>query len=140
MTDSSRGPSSILVDVELPDPAPLSPMLIEVLAAMAILAIAFTAVLQANLRIQDSILASRRQTAATMLASGIMARIESEGVDQWSRFSGSQERLGLALSWRVRTERTAARDLQRARVLVREQGKDEVLARREAFLERTDRD
>jgi len=114
--------------------------LIEVLAAMAILAIAFTAVLQANLRIQDSILASRRQTAATMLASGIMARIESEGVDQWSRFSGSQERLGLALSWRVRTERTAARDLQRARVLVREQGKDEVLARREAFLERTDRD
>ncbi len=114
--------------------------LIEVLAAMAILAIAFTAVLQANLRIQDSILASRRQTAATMLASGIMARIESEGVDQWSRFSGSQERLGLALSWRVRTERTSARDLQRARVLVREQGKDEVLARREAFLERTDRD
>ena len=114
--------------------------LIEVLAAMAILAIAFTAVLQANLRIQDSILASRRQTAATMLASGIMARIESEGVDQWSRFSGSQERLGLALSWRVRTERTSARDMQRVRVLVREQGKDDVLARREAFLERTDRD
>ncbi|MEF8824642.1 MAG: type II secretion system minor pseudopilin GspI [Desulfohalobiaceae bacterium] len=114
--------------------------LIEVLAAMAILAIAFTAVLQANLRIQDSILASRRQTAATMLASTVMARIESEGVDQWSRFSGREERLGLALSWRVRTERTSARDLQRVRVLVREQGRDDVLARRESFLERTDRD
>ena len=114
--------------------------LIEVLVAMAILAIAFSAVLQANLRVQDSILASRRQTAATMLASGVMARIESEGVAQWSRYSGSQERRGLAFSWRVRTERTAARDLQRVRVLVREHGKDEVLARREAFLKKAVRD
>lgn len=121
-------------------PASLGFTLIEVLAAMAILAIAFTAVLQANLRIQDSILASRRQTAATMLASGVMARIEFEGVDQWSRFSGSEERLGLAFSWRVRTERTSARDLHRVRVLVREQGKDDVLARREAFLEKAARD
>jgi len=114
--------------------------LIEVLAALAILAIAFTAVLQANLRVQDGILASRRQTAATMLASGVMARIESEGVGKWSKYSGSQERLGLALSWRVRTERTSARDMQRVRVLVREQGKDDVLARREAFLEKAARD
>ncbi|MBW4964490.1 type II secretion system protein, partial [Sulfitobacter sp. CW3] len=68
-----------------------------------------------------------------------MARIESKGVGRWSKYSGNQERLGLALSWRVRSERTSARDLQRVRVLVREQGKDEVLARREAFLEKAAR-
>jgi len=44
MTDSSRGPSSILVDVELPDPAPLSPMLIEVLAALRVVLLGWFAV------------------------------------------------------------------------------------------------
>jgi general secretion pathway protein I len=109
--------------------------LIEVLVALTVLAIAFSAVLQANLRVQDSILASRRQTAASMLASGVMARIESVGVSRWSRYSGEEERLSLDFSWRVRTERTSAGNLRRVRVLVREQGQEEVLARREAFLE-----
>ncbi len=110
--------------------------LIEVLVAMAVLAIAFTAVLQANLRVQDSILASRRQTAATIQASDLLARIEAKGVDQWSRYSGTEERLGLDFSWRVRTERTSAGDIQRVRVLVRQQGEEDVLARREAFLKK----
>lgn len=114
--------------------------LIEVLVAMAVLAIAFTAVLQANLRVQDSILASRRQTAATLQASDLLARIEAKGVGQWSRYSGTEERLGLGFSWRVRTERTSAGDIQRVRVLVREQGEEEVLARREAFLQKASED
>lgn len=114
--------------------------LIEVLVALAILAIAFSAVLQANLRVQDSILASRRQTEATMLASRLMARIESKGVGQWSRYSGRQERLGLAFSWRVRKERTSAGDLQRIRIFVRAQGEEKVLAHREAFLKKASED
>jgi nucleotide-binding universal stress UspA family protein len=44
MTDSSRGPSSILVDVELPDPAPLSPALIEVLSSLRVVLLGWFAV------------------------------------------------------------------------------------------------
>ena len=44
MTDSSRGPSSILVDVELPDPEPLSPMLIETLASLRVVLLGWFAV------------------------------------------------------------------------------------------------
>ena len=44
MTDSSRGPSSILVDVELPDPEPLSPMLIEVLSSLRVVLLGWFAV------------------------------------------------------------------------------------------------
>jgi general secretion pathway protein I len=110
--------------------------LIEVLVALAILAIAFTAVLRANLHMQDSILSSRRQTAATLLASDLLARVESKGVSQWSRYSGRKKRSGLAFSWRVRIERTAAEGLSRVRVEVRQREGENILARREAFFRR----
>ena len=108
--------------------------LIEVLVALAVLAIAFTAVLRANIQVQDSILSARRQTAATMLASGVMARIESQGVRQWSRFSSRERQAGLSLFWRVRIEGAEAGGLSRVSVFVRKQREGEVLARREAFL------
>lgn len=108
--------------------------LIEVLVALAILGIAFTAVLRANLQVQDGILASRRQTAATMLASGLMARIESQGVGRWSGYSGREEQAGLAFSWRVRISGTSAESLHRVRVVVRKEEGEGILARREAFL------
>ena len=114
--------------------------LIEVLVALALLGIAFTAVLQANLRVQDSILASRRQTAASMLASGLLARVEAQGVEQWSRYSGRQERAGTGFSWRIRTRGTSARNLSLVRVEVRQEGEESILARREAVLSRQVRD
>ncbi|MCF8030427.1 MAG: type II secretion system minor pseudopilin GspI [Desulfohalobiaceae bacterium] len=110
--------------------------LIEVLAALAILAIAFTAVLRANLQVQDSILSSRLQTAATLLASDLLARVESKGVSRWSRYSGRKKQSELAFSWRVRIERTAAEGLSRVRVEVRQREEENVLARREAFFRR----
>jgi len=108
--------------------------LIEVLVAMAVLGIAFTAVLRANLQVQDSILSARRQTAATMLASGLLARIESQGVSSWSRYSDREKQAGLEFSWRVRINRTNAEAIRRVRIEVRGREGEEVLARREAFL------
>jgi general secretion pathway protein I len=108
--------------------------LIEVLVAMAILAIAFTAVLRANLQVQDSILTARRETAATILASGLLARIEAQGPQRWSRYRGREEQAGLVLSWRVRISGTPAEALRRVVIEVREREGGEVLARREAFL------
>ena len=108
--------------------------LIEVLVALAVLAIAFTAVLRANIQVQDSILSARRQTAATMLASGVMARIESQGVRQWSRFSSRERQAGLSFFWRVRIEGAEAGGLSRVSVFVRKQREGEVLALRDALL------
>lgn len=44
MTDSISSPSSILVDVELPDPDPLSPMMIEVLSSLRVVLLGWFAV------------------------------------------------------------------------------------------------
>ena len=107
--------------------------LIEVLVALAILGIAFTAVLRANLQVQDSILAARRQTAATMLASAVLARIEAQGVRQWSRYENRQEQAGVRLVWRVRMDSTLAEGMRRVLVTVRAAEGERVLARREAF-------
>ena len=44
MTDASRGPSSILVNVELPDPAPLSSTLVDVLSSLRVVLLGWFAV------------------------------------------------------------------------------------------------
>ncbi len=44
MTDSPRGPSSILVDVELPEPTPLSPTLIDALSPLRVVLLGWFAV------------------------------------------------------------------------------------------------
>ena len=108
--------------------------LIEVLVALAVLAIAFTAVLRANIQVQDSILAARRQTAATMLASSVMARIESKGARQWSRYSNRERQAGLDFFWQVRIEGTTAGELSKVGVFVRKEEGGQILAQREAFL------
>ncbi len=111
--------------------------LVEVLLALAIMAIVFVAVLQANLRVQDSILASREQAAATFLATELLIRAESEGPGSLSSYRGTETRDGRSLAWQIAVDRTSFEGMHKVLVQVREPERGRILAEREAILQET---
>ena len=62
--------------------------LLEVLVAVAILAIAMVAILKANVQSLDTLTRSRETSTASLLAESKLAEVEAAGAANWSELRG----------------------------------------------------
>ncbi|MCG6944695.1 MAG: type II secretion system minor pseudopilin GspI [Deltaproteobacteria bacterium] len=106
--------------------------LLEVLVAVAILAIAMVAILKANVQNLDSLTKSREMTTASLLASSKLAEIEAAGVANWSESQGDFGEDYPEFTWQVETTSTEVDGLERITVIVQ---RSEGVAGREVSIE-----
>jgi general secretion pathway protein I len=102
--------------------------LLEVLVAVAILAIAMVAILKANVQNLDALTESRESTMASLLAAGKLAEIEAMGPADWAEFEGDFGEDHPDYSWEVETARTESEGLMRVVVTVMRSGGKDVSA------------
>ncbi len=62
--------------------------LLEVLIAVAVLAIAMVSILHTNIQVQDALLSGQEKTTLSLLTSNLLADIQAEGLDQRNQYSG----------------------------------------------------
>ena len=96
--------------------------LLEVLVAVAILAIALVAILKANVQNLDALTTSRETTTASLLAAGKLAEIEAAGVANWGESQGDFGEDYPDYFWQVETSSTAVEGLERVAVIVQRSG------------------
>jgi general secretion pathway protein I len=106
--------------------------LLEVLVAVAILAIAMVAILKANVQNLDSLTKSREMTTASLLAASKLAEVEAAGAANWSESQGDFGEDYPEFSWQVETTSTEAEGLERITVIVQ---RSEGVAGREVSIE-----
>ena len=92
--------------------------LLEVMVAVAILAIALVAILKANLQTIDTLVETRERTTVSLLAASKMAEIESVGAAEWSEFRGDFGEDYPGFTWQVETAPTEVEGLMRVTVIV----------------------
>lgn len=92
--------------------------LLEVLVAVAVMAIALVGILKANYESLTVLAESRARSTAALLAASKLAEVEAAGAGRWSQFQGDfgEEHPGFA--WRVESEPTAEAGLLRVAVIV----------------------
>ena len=96
--------------------------LLEVLVAVAILAIAMVAILKANVQNLDALTTSRETTTASLLASSKLAEVEAAGVANWVESQGDFGEDYPDYSWQVETSSTEVEGLERIAVIVQRRG------------------
>jgi len=96
--------------------------LLEVLVAVAILAIAMVAILKANLQSLDTLTKSRETSTASLLAASKLAEIEAVGVVNWSELRGDFGEDYPDYIWEVETSSTEVEGLVRLVVVVQRNG------------------
>ncbi len=96
--------------------------LLEVLVAVAILAIAMVAILKANLQSLDTLTKSRETSTASLLAASKLAEIEAVGVVNWSELRGDFGEDYPDYIWEVETSSTEVEGLVRLVVVVQRSG------------------
>ena len=96
--------------------------LIEVLVAVAILAIAMVAILKANVQNLDALTKSRETTTASLLAASKLAEIEAAGVASWVESQGDFGEDYPEFTWQVETTSTEVEGLERIAVIVQRSG------------------
>ena len=96
--------------------------LLEVMVAVAILAIALVAILKANLQSLDSLTEIREQTTASMLAASKLAEIEAIGAANWTELEGDFGEDYPGFSWQVASAPTELESLVRVTVIVQRTG------------------
>jgi general secretion pathway protein I len=96
--------------------------LLEVLVAVAILAIAMVAILKANVQNLDALTTSRETTTASLLAAGKLAEIEAAGVANWGESQGDFGEDYPDYSWQMETSSTEVEGLERIAVIVQRRG------------------
>ena len=96
--------------------------LLEVLVAVAILAIAMVAILKANVQNLDALTTSRETTTASLLAASKLAEIEAAGVANWSESQGDFGEDYPEYTWQVETTGTEVEGLERITVIVQRSG------------------
>jgi len=96
--------------------------LLEVLVAVAILAIAMVAILKANLQSLDTLTKSREKSTASLLAASKLAEIEAVGVVNWSELRGDFGEDYPDYIWEVETSSTEVEGLVRLVVVVQRNG------------------
>jgi len=106
--------------------------LLEVLVAVAILAIAMVAILKANVQNLDALTKSREMTTASLLAASKLAEIEAAGAANWSESQGDFGDDYPEFTWQVETASTAVDGLERITVIVQ---RSEGVAGREISIE-----
>jgi general secretion pathway protein I len=92
--------------------------LLEVMVAVAILAIALVAILKANVQSLDTLVETRERTTVALLAASKMAEVEAVGVANWSEFQGDFGEDYPDFTWRVETAPTEVERLIRVAVIV----------------------
>ena len=92
--------------------------LLEVLVAVAILAIAMVAILKANVQSLDTLTRSRETSTASLLAAGKLAEVEAAGVAKWSELRGDFGEDHPDYTWEVETSSTQVEGLVRVTVIV----------------------
>ena len=92
--------------------------LLEVMVAVAILAIALVAILKANVQSLDTLIETRERTTVSMLAASKMAEVEAVGAANWSEFQGDFGEDYPGFTWRVETAPTEVERLVRVAVIV----------------------
>jgi general secretion pathway protein I len=93
--------------------------LLEVMVAVAILAIALVAILKANVQSLDTLVETRERTTVSLLAASKMAEIEAVGAADWSEFQGDFGDDYPGFTWQVETAPTEVERLIRVTVTVR---------------------
>jgi len=96
--------------------------LLEVLVAVAILAIAMVAILKANVQSLDTLTRSRETSTASLLAASKLAEIEAVGVVNWNELRGDFGEDYPDYIWEVETSSTEVEGLVRLVVVVQRNG------------------
>jgi general secretion pathway protein I len=96
--------------------------LLEVMVAMAILAIALVGILKANVQSLQVMADSRTRTTLALLAAGKLAEVEAVGVAEWNEFQGDFGREYPRVTWRVEVEPTEVEELTHVAVVVSQDG------------------
>ena len=96
--------------------------LLEVLVAVAILAIAMVAILKANVQSLDTLTRSRETSTASLLAASKLAEVEAAGVANWSESRGDFAEDYSDYTWEVETSSTEVEGLFRVAVSVQRGG------------------
>jgi general secretion pathway protein I len=92
--------------------------LLEVLVAVAILAIAMVAILKANVQSLETLTKSRETSTASLLATSKLAEIEAVGVESWSELRGDFAEDYPDYTFEVETSSTEVEGLVRVVVTV----------------------
>jgi general secretion pathway protein I len=87
--------------------------LLEVLVAVAILAIAMVAILKANVQSLDTLTRSRETSTASLLAASKLAEVEAAGAANWSELRGDFAEDYPDYTWEVETSSTEVEGLVR---------------------------
>ncbi len=96
--------------------------LLEVLVAVAILAIALVAILKANVQSLDALTGTRETTTASLLAAGKLAEIEAAGAANWSELQGDFGEDYPGFTWEVESTVAELEGVIRVAVIVRRSG------------------
>jgi len=92
--------------------------LLEVLVAVAVMAIALVGILKANYQSLSALAESRARTTAVLLAGNKLAEVEAAGAGRWNEFQGDFGEEHPGFSWRVESEPTTEAGLVRVAVIV----------------------
>jgi len=96
--------------------------LLEVLVAVAILAIAMVAILKANVQSLDKLTRTRETSTASLLAASKLAEIEAAGAVNWTELRGDFGEDYPDYIWEVETSSTEVEGLVRVAVVVQRGG------------------
>ena len=108
--------------------------LMEVLVAVAVLAVGLTAVLKGSGENQDALIASREMTVAGMLGQNLLERVAATGLDAWAESSGVFEEPFDRYIWEFETEKTESDGLEKGMLIIRvERSQEPVLRLEELF-------
>jgi len=92
--------------------------LLEVLVAVAVMAIALVGILKANFQSLSALAESRARTTAVLLAGNKLAEVEAAGAGRWNEFQGDFGEEHPGFTWRVESEPTTEAGLVRVAVIV----------------------
>ncbi|MFP4070968.1 MAG: prepilin-type N-terminal cleavage/methylation domain-containing protein [Desulfovibrionales bacterium] len=107
--------------------------LIEVLVAVSIMAISVVAVLKSSAQSQDALITTEQRTTATLLAAGVMSRIEAQGINRITLPQGEFEDHP-GFFWNMESSPTGTPGLTRVVVRVNRNPGEESLATMETHV------
>ena len=101
--------------------------LIEILVSLAIIAIAFVAILKSTALVQDSLIDTKTKNMAAMLGAKKMAQIEKSGPNNIAQWDGNFKH-GSNLKWRIEDKAMSAEELKRIKLIISDSsGQKEIL-------------
>jgi|GEM_PF-4110265 len=91
--------------------------LIEILVSLAILGIAFVAILKSTILVQGSLISTKKENQAAMLGAKKMAEIVKDGPDNINQWDGTFEK-NPNLKWRIEDQPTSKDRLKKIKLII----------------------